>query len=382
MYLKTLLIAFNYLKTSIRDITTVSILTILPIIFIFLIGTALENVYNPNIKRFKVYYYNEDNGIYGRQIDNALKQDEVTKNIEIVYGNKPDIEDGDYKNFGSAIIMEKNFTESILKYGKAPIKIIRFPGKSIEAEITNKILTVISQRINMFFYAGKFEVNTDDLKQNGELGFAKFNYIKPLKKITSMQYFSSSILVMFMMLTGILGAGNILKEREDNTLMRVIAAPVSEINLLLGKFIGNTFLSFMQFGIIMAVTKYVFKVNWGDSNLTLFLITLSIVFVSVSMGFLLSFLFKTEKMVSGIMSMAILFMSFIGGSFTPIKEKGILNTISYFTVNKWGFEAYQKLMMGEMKNSINTNILVLFAIGSILFMTSLIIFKKRGSIYE
>ena len=121
---------------------------------------------------------------------------------------------------------------------------------------------------------------------------------------------------------------------------------------------------------------------WGNSLILLFAITISVVFVAASMSFLLSMVLNSEKAAAGVISVLMLLMSFLGGSFTPLDGNSTLSAISYMTINKWAFDGFQKIMAGGNISSISTNLLVLIATGSILMVISVVLFKKRGSLYE
>lgn len=55
-----MIIAYNYIKRSFKDFSSLLIMIVMPIVFTFIIGTALEGVANPRIEKFETPYINED----------------------------------------------------------------------------------------------------------------------------------------------------------------------------------------------------------------------------------------------------------------------------------------------------------------------------------
>lgn len=388
------IIAYNYVKRSFKDFSGLLIMIIMPIVFTFVNGTALEGVANPKIDRFEILYVNEDKGEFGKIFDDFIKSGKVSELFSIKEVPQEYLTDlmekGDHP---AAVIIGKSFSSNIFNNKISDIRIIAVPGKDIEAGIVNSVIDSYVSGINKSMALDRLilrsRLDIKDVRNMKEAAnealkseFVKEINIKHRPKVSVLQYFASSMLVMFMLFTGALGASNMIREREEHLLMRTMAAPVKEFDIMAGKFLGNVFLALIQGSVVIMATKLLYNVDWGNSPLGIVLITLSVVFVSASMAFLLSMILNSAKMATGVISVVMLLMSFLSGSFTPFEGNDVLTAISYFTINKWAFESYQAVMSGGSIGSVYQNLLVLIATGIVMAAAAVIMFKKRGALYE
>lgn len=389
-----LLIAYNYLKIAIKDKVGIMIMIMMPLMFTFIMGSALEGAFTPKIERFEIAYANEDKGEISRQLDKVLKSSNVSDIFTAVQMKREELQESmNNGKYPAALVVDETFTENVMNGRDARIKIIKSQGKDLQEGILKGVVNNFVEGINFSYAASRvIQENAGSTKNMEMLNAEAVNpgnsesvkevNLKTGKDISTMQYFASAMLVMFMLFTSALGASNMIKEREECTLMRTMSAPVKEFDVLAGKFIGNVLLALVQGCFVIVFTKLVYNVDWGNSLISLFAITISVVFVAASMSFLLSMVLNSEKAAAGVISVLMLLMSFLGGSFTPLDGSSILTTISYMTINRWAFDGFQKIMAGGTMSSISTNLLVLIAAGCLLMVISVVLFKKRGSLYE
>lgn len=199
-----------------------------------------------------------------------------------------------------------------------------------------------------------------------------------IESISLTQKFASGILVQFLLLTAMIAASTIVSERENKTLIRLFVAPLSKLKLLIGILLGHSVVVLFVTSAIILLTKIVFKINWGNSLINLVAVILICVYVTAALAFLISVIFKSAKLAGGIMSVVVVIMTFLSGSFNPQAEP---STLSNFTINKWMADSFLAIMEGKGLNSIFINIAVLIGIGTLFLILSSMIYRKEN-IYE
>ncbi|KAB3532749.1 ABC transporter permease [Alkaliphilus pronyensis] len=198
------------------------------------------------------------------------------------------------------------------------------------------------------------------------------------KSISMVQQFAVSILVMYVLISGIIAATTIIAEKEERTLMRVFTAPVKKSHYLIGSLIGYSFLLLLTSFTIIYLSYLLFNIDWGTSYWGLFLATFLLGSVSLSIAFVSGGLFKSSKIASGIMSFTIVVMTFLSGGLT---QNGGFGLASRFTINWWGYDIYMRVIEGGSLIESGFSIIVLTAIALILTLFGIYLYG-RNNIYE
>jgi len=193
-----------------------------------------------------------------------------------------------------------------------------------------------------------------------------------------LQTFSAGILVQFLLITSMIAGATIVAEREQNTMMRIYAAPISKIKMLTGILLGHSATVLMITSIIILASYKLFDLSWGDSWLNTMIVTLMGVFVGTAMSFLISAIFKNPKIAGGVMSIVVIGMTFMSGGLIQTDQ---LDTVSNFTINKWITESYITLAQGGGLQDISRNLTIIALIGTVLILTASYLYR-REDLYE
>lgn len=198
------------------------------------------------------------------------------------------------------------------------------------------------------------------------------------QNVSFVSLIAASTLVQFLLITGTVAASMFISEREENTLMRVLAAPVGKWSVILGNLLGQCLVILLVAAAIMLISGVFFGIEWGNSYFNLLVVTLLILFVSTSLGFALSGVFKKANLATGVMTFIILIMTFLSGGFTLDDS---FDKASYFTINKWAFTAYNGLQEGKSLGDIKGNLTVMALLGTVLLVSAILLYR-RENIYE
>ncbi|MDT0126165.1 ABC transporter permease [Paenibacillus sp. RRE4] len=195
------------------------------------------------------------------------------------------------------------------------------------------------------------------------------------------QYYAAAMLAMFMLYSGMTTVNSLFTERDKQTLARLQATPVGNGVIFAGKIAGNSLLAFLQAIIIIVMTNLLFGVNWGGYPWLIVLICVLITLASMTLGIIVALVSKNAASANALMQGIIIVMTFISGGFTPIAID-FVQRISEFTVNHWALQSFLSMMLGATLQEVMHNIFMLGAVCAVLAAAAAVIYRKVGYRYE
>jgi ABC-2 type transport system permease protein len=189
--------------------------------------------------------------------------------------------------------------------------------------------------------------------------------------------------VMFAFLAAQVTASSIFDEKKEGTFRRLLAAPMSRWELLIGKMLPNFFLAMLQMVVIMAASMVLLPLigqevpSLGNSPLGLILIAILVALCSTSLGVMLAALCRTESQVGGISTLFLWVAGMVGGAFIPTFVLGdFLNVIGKAVPHYWALQAYNDLTIrGLGVVDILPQLAVLAGFTTVFFVIGLLRFK-------
>lgn len=321
------------------------------------------------------------------------------------------VEDGSY---AVAVIIPENFSESITYTGPGfsftpvQIEIYGDGNRSISASIVRSIVEGVNNSIlagNITFatfYQTVLAVNPA-LALNAQAFNASLtcafnpsvaNLSVNTQSITgeTAQQFNALVSIgaslagFFALFTGSGAATNILEERRNGTLQRMMVSPTPRTNILLGMLAGTfavvllqlVFL-FIALTIINSVLQREFTFIWG-TNWVAIIAMLLVTSLSVSgVGIFIASLSKTAEQSSIYGSIVSTFMGVLGGAFFNVASlPETIQPITRLSIIRWSTEGFTRLSVGN--TDILLNLLWLLILGGVLFVAGTVIFNRRQDI--
>src|SRR5690606_693848 len=142
------------------------------------------------------------------------------------------------------------------------------------------------------------------------------------------------------------GATELLTERRNNTLDRLIASGVSPTTILAGKWSGLATRAAVQAAVLWTFGLLFFGLDMGEDPLATVAVTLAMLVASVSFALLLASLVRTPKAADSASTLTSLAMAALGGSWWPIFiMPEWMQTLAKITPHAWANEAFTNLML-------------------------------------
>lgn len=381
----------NELKLMLRNRVNLVVLLVTPMAMIALMGYALKpffNIEERGIEKFNVLYINNDDGYIGNSIDESIRG-EGNQYFNLVKPVSEDIE-GELlaKNIDEAIIIPEELTQKLISDEEASIIHISSGKDMISNSVVNSFLGGFKDATNLGMNIESvirtYDLNTQEAASIGvdltkKYGNSFVNTRSISKQETSnlgsFQYFSVSMLIFFLLTSGMgLGIG-IVDDRSNKLYSRISSYPITNNQYLLGKSLGNGVIGVLQAVLVIIFSSFVFKVNWGNNYGGLALVVITVLFSSSGLAVILSSLINSSKALSTALIVIYWSITFASGAFTPVPA---LEPIGRFTLNKWAFEAITGFMAGKSFGNVSTYLLMLTALCSILWLIGIMLYRRRG----
>lgn len=332
-------IALLKIKLTFRDRMALGWMFAAPIIFmtIFSIGFSGAGASNNEVK-YPIVIVNNDGMYYSNKLIDMLKGD---KNFDISFkdyeGAVSRVEDG---GIPIGIVIPSGFSAAVGIGNNKPVEILKLRDDetviALSAVIDNYIyqLRVSTKTANE---AVKLLSENQKLDNQNEANVKHSVEVNALERLNSPQITysltevsqnndnkpdnisltSMGLIVMFIMFFITEAIGSILKERQMGTWNRILSTPTGNLKIIFGYVLSSLVLGWIQVGVLIAFSKYVFKVNWGSSMPGLFVLFTAFLLAIIGLGTALASFVKSEAQLSAIVPIIIVPTCMIAGCFWP-----------------------------------------------------------------
>jgi ABC-2 type transport system permease protein len=141
--------------------------------------------------------------------------------------------------------------------------------------------------------------------------------------------------------------GSLIRERQSGMLVRLLTMPMSCLTILTGKIVAYVLICMAQFGLIIAVGKFLLPLlgtpvlEIGSSPAALIVIALSAAVAACGYGILLGTIARTYEQASAFGAVSVVIAAAIGGVMVPVYiMPAIMQKISLFSPLSWGLNAF------------------------------------------
>lgn len=185
--------------------------------------------------------------------------------------------------------------------------------------------------------------------------------------------------ILLLNVTTFLTAFAIVREKERGTLEQLFVTPVRPFGLLLGKILPYFGIGFFELCLIVTAMRFVFQVPIHGSVLLLAFLSLPYLFVSLSLGILISSKAGTQGEAMQLAFLTILPSIFFSGYIFPRETMPyIFRALSYFVPASYFINITRGIILrGAGIQHLWTDALALFAMGALLLFIAARRFRNK-----
>ena len=331
---------------------------------------------------FPVILVNQDNDLYGKQIETILNSIDV---LDITVSNSPEEAESQVLDSKvlAAIILPPDLTENVNGYTPSTVEVVIDPTQQefahiitaimnevvgpvvVQGEVSYAISTLLGE-IPAFQQADAATQNAARMQSFGAQmaqvqQMANDPWVSIEIQTTSGEdvvilpanmfaLFVPGFVVMFAFFIVGAMAAELLQERQQGSLRRLMAAPIPRWAIIIAKMLAYIGLVLVQVMIIFGIASLFFEMPLGNSLVGLVLVSLALGLTATALGVMVAALAKTDKQADSIGMLLGFVLAALGGCMvigSPVplyNQGGTAQIISRLTPHAHALMAYGKLI--------------------------------------
>lgn len=367
------------LRLLVRDRLAVIVLIALPLAFIAILGMSAGQLFNEKEKarRMKLGVVNEDTSelsvkLIGEVVDldvltvNELTDRQVAKDMladgkidvlvfigphyhervenlelgDVLYAEEGKLAQGpsslDVEVYAGAFLANAAEIVNELVLAFAVRTIAPDVLRAKEPKLATKLFLKVKREMREAYPEGAPKVRLVSTKARGDIIY---------------QYLVPSYTVMFVFFIVNFMANSLIGERNTGTLNRLLIAPISRMQLMLGKTIPFLTISIVQTVLLFLAGKVLFQMSWGEHPWMLIPIMIATSVAATAMGLLLATIVRTDSQVSAYGTFLVLILAGISGCLMPRSwQPELMQQVGLITPQAWALVAYDQLLSRDETN--------------------------------
>lgn len=408
---RILLIFLNDAKRRLKSPVAILVLMLTPLIMTGIIGA----IFSPGAKqyklpRIKVLIVDKDHNMGSMMFLGAFSSPQLEEMFDITMVNEEQgnklISDG---KASAMIIIPEKFSENVLRAEKSEFIVIKNPSEQFLPNIVEEFMNTYAVIISGFVQAFEPEIreieqvlDTDfedieiiDMVPFMEKGKNKIEsmvkYLDPLliqlkseitgakddeekAEINIFSYILPGMTIMFLFFIIEIFLRDILSEREDGKLQRMMFAPLRTREIILARIFSGWAMGTAVLLLIVIFGVLIFNISWGNYASLFILSAVTCFWISAFLALLNSF-YKNRNQAGAFTAPIILVFAAFGGSLLPVNNLPVsLRWIAQITPNHWFIEGCLKIKEGVFP-SLSVSILLISSV--LLFIIASILLNRR-----
>lgn len=198
---------------------------------------------------------------------------------------------------------------------------------------------------------------------------------------STLDVFSPAILATLILFFGFLITGiSFLRERTQGTLERLLASPISKMDIVLGYLLGLLLFALLQTLIMFFYMVYVLHVNYRGDLWQILIFQILMGINAVCLGTFFSAFARNEFQMIQFIPLIIVPQVFVSGLFIPVDQLPmVLQWVSKFLPLTYGVEGIRALMLnGQSLLDIGNDIGILAAYAAGLLLLAALTLRQKS----
>jgi ABC-2 type transport system permease protein len=187
---------------------------------------------------------------------------------------------------------------------------------------------------------------------NTTLITSRVENVGAVKPFNTSSFVVPGYLVMFVFFAAAIASIDIIQERRNHTLERLLASSVKKESILGGIYLGAVFRGLVQIAIFWSVGILALHVDLGFAPWAVIVLSLLMVLMSAAFSVMLATLVKTERSASALAVLCSLLLAPLGGCWWPLFiVPNWMQFLAKFTPHGWANDGFNNLMIFGAKGS-------------------------------
>ena len=348
------LLSMKDTRLFLKDRFALGFALLFPILFIIAFSLALGGL-GPEDEELRMAVVTEEESGFSRQAIDALTSVEASG-----------VDEWDPKDAGLALhegripgylLFPVDFTQRIFSGESAEIWVVTADGDPETEAVLGGLARSIGGRITTLSLTARGVTELEgitalDIAKLGEVGAAPPSIFFTTEQVGDVEPFNATnftlpgYLTMFVFFAAALGAEAIARERQTQTLERLLTNGVRRSSIVGGKMLASLYRGFLQLLFLWVLGIFAFSIDFGASPLAVIAVSVFMAVASSAFGVMLAALVHTVKSASSAAVLASLTLAPLGGCWWPLFiTPDWMQTIGRLTPHGWANDAFNKLML-------------------------------------
>jgi len=402
--MKSLTVARNVLRRIVRDLRTVALIVILPLFFVLLYGNSFSGSY----KDLTIVIVNEDNGLASVR---TAEVGRVTLSVnlaatfvdaldprmfDIVTSEDPEaaVASVDESGIWAALVFPKSFSnavvgEAVRASGERKIDfegdtVTLLPSDPVDSPKTMLVIDdgnpLIANAIRSSFeaaFSGMLATQQSSLTAEGLLDVRSLHE----GKIRMLDFTAPGIIGFAMtLITVMLTAMSVVRERTGGTLTRILIAPISAWQVTFGYTLAFSLVAIFQAAELFLASTFLFDIRFAGNPGVVALVIVLFTIGLQGIATLISTLAKNEAQAMQFVLFLLIPSIMVSGVFWPLEMMpATIRPLSYVSPLTYANEGLRKVMLaGRGIGDIRFELGVLGAFALVMLLLSVLSMRRQA----
>lgn len=254
----------------------------------------------------------------------------------------------------AAIVIPDGFSTTIAGGGTAEIQVVGYVDSPIGSQVARSVASGFAGEVNgvavavtthfMTIATSSTEV---DAETDADAVVAAASAVPtPLqvstdgrnsKELSAGTFYAAAMAVFFLFFTVQFGVIGLIEEKEQGTMVRLLAAPMRTSSILLGKVITAFLLGVTSMAVLVVVTTQLpfMDAAWGNSVGVAILVVAGVL-AAMGVMLLVAAFARTAETAGSIQAIIAFVLGMLGGAFFPVSQAGgLVARLSLLTPHAW-----------------------------------------------
>jgi len=409
------LILGNDLRRHLKAPLVVVIFIAIPLVMTGLIGIVFgPRTEDTQLPPIPILLIDHDKGLVSKFLLGAFDADQLKKMFQVTVTDEVDgrrrMENG---KASAMIVIPERFTLDLLEAKPVTLSVVKNPAEQylpdVAEEFVNTMAVMLSAVVQAFADEARgiramldsplasfsWEALAPELGKAQKKMIAAERYLNPLllrlkeeetkaggakTRFTRTDLFSTilpGMAIMFLLFIVQTLMRDLLSEREDGKLRRLMTTPLRPLELISARLLGGWIMGMIVLLVMVAAGTLVFRVNWGPFGYFLLLGAVASFWTAALFG-LLHALFRNRNQAGALSAPIILAFSLFGGSMiNPEAMPKTFRAVGILTPNRWFIDGAALIRDGRFPWAA---LLVLAVSGLVLMALAVRALRRRTSV--